>query len=158
MELTFNLKNEDDTLAFAKTLAAGFLKLPERSLTLFLTGTLGAGKTTFSRGVLSGLGHSGAVKSPTYTLVEPYDLDGLKVYHFDLYRLADAEELEYMGMRDYFDECALRLIEWPERGRGVLPEPDMTLCFQVASPGRTVTISTNSDNADIAQLTRELQR
>jgi tRNA threonylcarbamoyladenosine biosynthesis protein TsaE len=157
MVLTFSLQNESETLALAKKLAQAYRALPDKSLTIFLNGTLGAGKTTFCRGVLVELGHSGAVKSPTYTLVEPYKVNDCKVYHFDLYRLSDAEELEYMGIRDYFDESALRLLEWPERGKGVISEPDLSLSFEVASPGRTVTISQNSNNANVAQLMGELE-
>lgn len=94
---------------------------------LHLQGELGVGKTTLVRGFLRALGHTGAVKSPTYTLVEPYQIRGKKIYHFDFYRLTDPEELEYMGIRDYLTEEMLALIEWPEKGGRLTPAADLQI-------------------------------
>jgi tRNA threonylcarbamoyladenosine biosynthesis protein TsaE len=117
---------------------------------VFLKGDLGLGKTTISRGVITGAGHTGAVKSPTYTLVEPYDFTGFSVYHFDLYRLSEPEELEYLGIRDYFSDNMLSLIEWPQMGAGFLPKADLEITLSLKNEGRLLSCQSNTEQGNLA--------
>jgi tRNA threonylcarbamoyladenosine biosynthesis protein TsaE len=136
--------SEREMQSFAKFLA-GHLKIGDA---LLLYGDLGAGKTTLVRGFLRAAGHKGTVKSPTYTLVEEYKVNGQVFFHFDLYRLVDPEELEWIGIRDYFDRDAICFIEWPERGQGWLPEADLVINLKPENSGRQVEIIYKSSGVD----------
>ena len=141
----FILADEQATIALGRQLAEIVRNNLKQGITVFLNGDLGAGKTTLTRGFVQGMGHVGHVKSPTYTIVEPYDLSDWQVYHFDLYRLADAEELEYMGIRDYFNNHSCSFIEWPEKGEGMLPAPDMIIDLAYSDEQRQISLQAKTD-------------
>lgn len=115
---------------------------------IYLDGDLGTGKTTLVRGLIHALGHNGAVKSPTFTLVEPYQIGDKNIYHFDLYRLSDPEELEYMGLRDYFVPESLCLVEWPGKGQRLLPPADLVLKLLHDGTSRDVSIAAGTESGE----------
>lgn len=138
--LTRRLDNDADTLALGRALASGL----EPGMVGYLRGELGAGKTSLARGILRGLGYLGKVKSPTYTLVELYDLSRLYLYHFDFYRLEDPHGWIDAGFREYFNEHAICLVEWPEKAGDTLPEPDIDVRIEIPAHGRVVQIVARS--------------
>ncbi len=138
--LSFFLADERATVALAQRLAAGL----KPGMVIYLHGDLGAGKTTLVRGILSALGYTGRVKSPTYTLVEPYYIAGLEFRHFDLYRLHDEDEWEAAGFRDEFDGHNIFFIEWPEHALGLIPQADVKIDFEILAQGRNVAIQADT--------------
>ncbi|ADJ29533.1 tRNA (adenosine(37)-N6)-threonylcarbamoyltransferase complex ATPase subunit type 1 TsaE [Nitrosococcus watsonii] len=137
------LVNEEATLALGTRLGTACRK---EGAIIFLQGALGAGKTTLARGILQALGHQGTVKSPTYTLVEPYLLNQQLIYHFDLYRLTDPRELEFMGIQDYFAPGVIALVEWPERAFDWLPPADLQMSLEhLGSRGRSVRLEAKTE-------------
>ena len=139
------LPDEAATIAFGEELLAA---LPEdlAGWTLLLSGELGAGKSTFARALIRAAGHPGAVPSPTYTLVEPYSLSRGNIYHVDLYRVADEEELRYLGWNELDDGC--RIVEWPDRAPGLAAEPDLAVEFAYRGDGREVQVAALSPRAE----------
>jgi len=143
------IADEQEQIALAKRVA----KYLSTSFVMLLKGDLGVGKTTFARGFIQASGFDGIVKSPTYTLVEPYPITHNRMcYHFDLYRLADAEELEFIGARDYFNNTDVCLIEWPERAEGFLPPADWICEFSHHDEGRNLQISANTEKGEDLML------
>jgi tRNA threonylcarbamoyladenosine biosynthesis protein TsaE len=138
------LPTEEILLDYAAKLA----KAIPAGAVIFLNGPLGAGKTTFTRGFLRGLGYSGKVKSPTYTLVEPYELNDRPIFHFDLYRIEKADELEHIGLQEYFMPTAICLIEWPEKGFPLLPTPDLVLDIAFAGEGRELRLEAKTKRGE----------
>ncbi len=139
--LSFFLPDENATLALAQRLAAQL----KPGMVIYLRGDLGAGKTTLVRGVLNALGHAGRVKSPTYTLLEPYRAAGLDLRHFDLYRLHDEEEWEAAGFRDEFDGNNIFFVEWPEKAQGLIPQADVEIAFGILEQGRNAEVHANTE-------------
>jgi len=148
---TLDLADEAATLAFATQFASRLVA----GQVIYLHGDLGAGKTTFVRGVLHALGHNGKVKSPTYNLVESYQLNQFQLYHFDLYRFNDDEEWEEAGFREYFNAQSVCFIEWPEKAQHVLPVPEIDITFVIHPQARTLTLTAQTQSAlvTLKQLT-----
>ena len=132
----WHLQDAAATAAVAGQLSTALLCEPDAAVCIYLRGDLGAGKTSFARGLLQALGHPGRVPSPTYTLVEPYRLAGRDIWHMDLYRLGSGAELEFLGLDSVWRAGAVLLIEWPERGEGYLPKSDLELFLKVSSNSR----------------------
>ncbi len=151
MEKKANIKfipDESSMHLFGKKLAQATLRDINHNRLIFLYGQLGAGKTTLARGFLRGLGYEGRVKSPTYTLVEPYELSECTVYHFDLYRLQSPYELESMGIQDYFIPKAICIIEWPEQGDGLLPVPDVSCYISIQGDSREIKLMAQTTDGE----------
>ena len=128
----YDLKDESETLCLAESMASHLFP----GMNLYLKGELGSGKTTFVRGALRGLGYQDKVKSPTYTLVEPYSLEKFTIYHFDLYRFKDETEWDDAGFREYFNNTSICLVEWPEKVGHILPKPDISIELSHTAYGR----------------------
>ena len=132
-------------MEFGKFLGECIRPFFSQGVIVFLNGELGAGKTTLCRGVLRDFDYSGAVKSPTYTLVEPYKFDLGHINHFDFFRIAHPDELDYIGIEEYFSVNTLSLIEWPEKGQSMLPKNDLTVSVDFREGKRVIQMESNSD-------------
>ena len=141
MQLTRHLATEADTLALGAAIAPAL----RPGMVIYLKGDLGAGKTTLARGILRALGVTDRVKSPTYTLVEPYIISSLYLYHFDFYRLRSYDEWVDAGFRDHFNRDSLCLVEWPEKAGPELPAADLTADLVIAGSGRALTLNANTE-------------
>lgn len=139
--ITLSLPNEAATLDLGSRLAQ-FL---QSGTTVYLYGDLGAGKTTLVRGLLHAAGHQGKVKSPTYTLVEPYEIANKMFYHFDLYRFNDEEEWEAAGFRDHFNQNTICLVEWPEKAGNLIPYADIEIHLAPDAEGRVIKLKSNTE-------------
>ncbi|HEX4044386.1 MAG TPA: tRNA (adenosine(37)-N6)-threonylcarbamoyltransferase complex ATPase subunit type 1 TsaE [Gammaproteobacteria bacterium] len=139
---TFLITSTEEMTAFGNKLANAIPFHTKKPTIIFLYGELGTGKTTLTRGFLQGLGYQGKVKSPTYALVEPYEINHHTVYHFDFYRLTDPHTLEQIGIQDYFATPTICLIEWPDNGVGYLPTPDLSCHLEIAGEHRTLRLVT----------------
>jgi tRNA threonylcarbamoyladenosine biosynthesis protein TsaE len=144
------LPDEEHTLRFGAKLAA----VCGETAVIFLQGDLGAGKTTLTRGFLRALGFEGKVKSPSYTLVEPYEINSQKVFHFDFYRLQHPQELEFIGLQDYFIPNAICLVEWPQNGGELLPAADLSCYIESYLTGRQIRIEAHTPHGQ--QILRQL--
>lgn len=142
--IEYFLDSSQATEAFGARLAKAVVD----DCVIYLSGNLGTGKTTLVRGFLYAYGHQGPVKSPTYTLLEPYSINAVQLIHLDLYRLADPDELEFIGLRDLLTEQAILLIEWPERGRGALPNPDVVVVLNYKGNGRLCRLAASSERGE----------
>ena len=150
MSLEFEIPDEAGMQQLGKSLA----NIVCPPLTIYFHGQLGAGKTTLIRALLRNKGVTGAIKSPTFTVVEPYQIDAQHYYHFDLYRIANPDELELIGIRDYLQDNAVLLVEWPEYGGDALPAADISIEIEFAKSGRIIKLRATTTNA--AKLLKKL--
>jgi tRNA threonylcarbamoyladenosine biosynthesis protein TsaE len=141
-----DIPTETSMLALGQTLARSCDK---QGAWIYLRGELGAGKTTLVRGFLQGLGYRGRVKSPTYTLVEPYEINHQRIYHFDFYRINHSVELTYLGLEEYFTPSTICLVEWPDHAMDLLPDPDILALLTTHNQGRQLQLESKTPRGDV---------